>query len=189
MYSLFCKFLSLSFIDYPPYTSCVLFTRGCNWNCRYCYNKEICYSQDSLSFEDILTMLAKQSHLTEAVVVTGGEPTIHDDLPFYLMCFKDMGYKVKLDTNGSNPELLEECLKYVDFVSMDIKHVPEKYEFITGVKIDWQVLMKSVKLLKGFGSYELRCVWTPYHTWWDIVKLKRMFPELKVNPFVKYWKR
>jgi len=122
-----------SLIDYPGKISCVLFTSGCNFACPYCHNPELARNRmDRLSpLEEgqVLDFLKSRQGLLEGVVITGGEPTLHKDLAGFCREVKDMGYPVKLDTNGSRPEALGRLLKesLVDYIAMDVKTDPSRY--------------------------------------------------------------
>ncbi|MEM3464407.1 MAG: anaerobic ribonucleoside-triphosphate reductase activating protein, partial [Candidatus Bathyarchaeia archaeon] len=146
-----------SLIDYPEKIASVLFTPGCNMRCPYCYNWRIVVDPKPpfLNEETALQILDERRKYVDAVVVTGGEPTIHKELPRFLKKLKERGFAVKLDTNGLNPTVLEQCLPYVDYVALDIKTSPEKYHLL-GAK-DTAALLKTVEMLKsGKIEYEFR---------------------------------
>lgn len=149
-----------SLIDYPGKISAVVFTRGCNFRCGYCHNPELVlpnlfHRQKTIQTGDFFNWLKSRKNWLDAVVVTGGEPTIHCDLPEFLHLIKSLGYKVKLDTNGTNPDLLKFILSQnlVDYVAMDIKTVPDitSYSQITGImmsNIDIEKVEQSLIILK-----------------------------------------
>lgn len=142
-----------SLIDYPAELSAIIFTQGCNFRCPYCHNPELVdpkLFEKPLVEKEILDFLDKRKKQLDAVVITGGEPTIHNNLPDFIQKIKEMGYKVKLDTNGSNPEMLELLIKkkLVDYIAMDIKAPLDKYPKITKVKIDIDKIKKSIGLIK-----------------------------------------
>lgn len=122
-----------SMIDYPGKVSCVLFTSGCNFACPYCHNPELAQNRtdllSSMEEKQILDFLKGRQGLLEGVVITGGEPTLHNDLGGFLIKVKEMGYPIKLDTNGSRPEALRRLLKdfLVDYIAMDIKTDLSRY--------------------------------------------------------------
>lgn len=126
----------LTLIDYPGHMASIIFTQGCPFRCVYCHNPELIpiKGEDELSEDAILDRIAKDAGMLDGVVVTGGEPTLHPDLPDFLVKIKNFGLKVKLDTNGVNPRLVERCLQKdaVDFFAMDIKHRWEKYNDVIG---------------------------------------------------------
>lgn len=151
-----------SLIDYPNRVAAVLFTLGCNLRCPYCYNWRIVIDPKPpfLNEEAALQILEERKKYVDAVVVTGGEPTIHKELPRFLKKLKERGFAVKLDTNGLNPTLLEECLPYVDYVALDFKTSPEKYHLL-GAK-DAGALLKTIEILKsGKTEYEFRTTVVP----------------------------
>src|SRR6056297_2585563 len=115
-----------SLIDYPGEISAVIFTRGCNFRCPYCHNPELVDKKrytTALEINEVLTFLENRKGLLDGVVITGGEPTIYGDLPEFLLKIKQMGYLVKLDTNGTNPAMMRRVidLNLVDYIAMDYK--------------------------------------------------------------------
>jgi pyruvate formate lyase activating enzyme len=151
-----------SLIDYPEKIATVLFTPGCNLRCPYCYNWRIVVDPKPpfLNEETALQILDERRKYVDAVVVTGGEPTIHKELPRFLKKLKERGFAVKLDTNGLNPTVLEECLPYVDYVALDLKTSPEKYHLL-GAK-DTAALLQTIDMLKsGKVEYEFRTTVVP----------------------------
>jgi pyruvate formate lyase activating enzyme len=152
----------ISLIDYPNKVASVLFTPGCNLRCGFCHNWRIAVDPQPPFLQEgaALEILEGRKKYVDAVVVTGGEPTMHKELPKFLAKLKERGFTVKLDTNGFYPEVLEECLAYVDYVAMDIKTSPEKYMQL-GAK-DTAGLMRTVEILKtGKVPYEFRTTMVP----------------------------
>jgi pyruvate formate lyase activating enzyme len=140
----------------------VLFTPGCNLRCPFCHNWRIVVDPKPpfLNEETALKILEERKRFVDAVVVTGGEPTIHKELPKFLKKLKDKGFLVKLDTNGLNSQVLEECLPYVDYVAVDIKTSLEKYERL-GAK-GTSELLRTIEMLKtGKVDYEFRTTVVP----------------------------
>jgi len=151
-----------SLIDYPERIASVLFTPGCNLRCPYCYNWRIVVDPKPpfLNEETALQILDGRRKYVDAVVVTGGEPTIHKELPRFLKRLKEKGFAVKLDTNGLNPTVLEECLPYVDYVALDLKTSLEKYHLL-GAK-DTTALLKTIEILRsGKVEHEFRTTVVP----------------------------
>ena len=151
-----------SLIDFPDKVAAVLFTPGCNLRCPYCYNWRIVVNPKPpfLNEETALQILDGRRKYIDAVVVTGGEPTIHKELPRFLKKLKDRSFAVKLDTNGLNPTILEESLPYVDYVALDLKTALEKYH-ILGAK-ETAALLKTIEILKsGKVEYEFRTTIVP----------------------------
>lgn len=142
-----------SLIDYPRKICTVLFTRGCNFFCGFCHNPELVLPQKfraRIPLYKIFAHLKKLRGKIEGVVITGGEPTIHKDLPDFIKKIKRLGYAVKLDTNGTNPKMLQKLInqKLIDYVAMDIKGPLEKYHTITGRRINIDKIKESVKIIK-----------------------------------------
>jgi len=138
----------ISLIDYPDKVASVLFTPGCNLRCPFCHNWRIVVDPKPpfLHEAQALEILEKRKKYVDAVVVTGGEPTMHKELPKFLAKLKERSFMVKLDTNGFYAEVLEECLGSVDYVAMDVKTCLHKYTLL-GAK-DTSGLLRSVEMLK-----------------------------------------
>jgi pyruvate formate lyase activating enzyme len=151
-----------SLLDYPDKVASVLFTPGCNLRCPYCHNWEIATNPQPPFLQEatILEILEERKKYVDAVVITGGEPCMHKELPRFLAKLKEQGFFVKLDTNGFYPETLEECLNYVDYVALDIKTCLEKYKQL-GTQ-DTSSLQKSINILKTNKTpYEFRTTLVP----------------------------
>jgi pyruvate formate lyase activating enzyme len=152
----------VSLIDYPNKIASVLFTPGCNLRCPFCHNWRIIVDPKPPFLQEAaaLEIIEKRKRYVDAVVVTGGEPTMHKELPKFLAKLKARGFLVKLDTNGFYPEVLEECLPYVDYVALDVKTCLEKYKLL-GTK-ETSGLMRTVEILKtGKVAYEFRTTVVP----------------------------
>mgnify|MGYP001195899557 CR=1 FL=1 len=152
-----------SLIDYPHgVPSAVVFTIGCNFRCPFCHNAELVsgkgYSASStLSFDDVVSFLEKRKGLLQAVVFSGGEPLLQSDLIDYIRMVKDLGYKVKLDTNGTMPDRLMSVIDLADYVAMDIKASPQHYSEACGVNVDLRKIKESVNIIKTRAKdYEFR---------------------------------
>ena len=168
-------FQKTSFVDYPKIVSCVVFTPGCNMRCSYCHNKHILSGNipevDELA---VLDYLRKRVGVISGVVVSGGEPTLQNDLERFVTVVKNMGYKIKLDTNGTNPEVLKSlCEKgLVDYVAMDLKAPIEKYSEICCAEIDVSKVKESIEYLQSNGiAHEFRTTFCPELTMEDIVSI------------------
>ncbi len=152
----------ISLIDYPNKVASVLFTPGCNLRCGFCHNWRIAVDPQPPFLQEATTLelLEARKRYVDAVVVTGGEPCMHKELPKFLAKLKERGFAVKLDTNGFYPDTLEECLGSLDYVAMDVKTCPEKYRLL-GAK-DTAGLMRTVEILKtGKVPYEFRTTVVP----------------------------
>lgn len=153
-------------LDYPGKLATIIFTPGCNLRCGFCHNPEFVLPEevekirhDFISEEIFFRFLKTRVGFLDGVVICGGEPTIHADLPQFCQKIKDLGFLVKLDTNGSNPEVIEGLLdqKLVDYVAMDVKHSFDQYREITGKNIDILRYKKSMELIKTRApDYEFR---------------------------------
>ena len=158
----FVSINKLTLLDYPEKVACVLYTPTCNFMCPYCHNWETLIEEQlsDLFFEDILSFLKKREGILDGVVISGGEPTLMKDLPNKIKRIKELGYLVKLDTNGSNPEMLKELIdnKLIDYVAMDIKHSFNKYyDVIVNKNIDLEDIKKSIDILmEDKVDYEFR---------------------------------
>jgi pyruvate formate lyase activating enzyme len=155
-------FQKVSLIDYPGRISAVVFTQGCNFRCPFCHNPELV---DPGRFEglipekEILSFLEKRKGRLDAVVITGGEPTLQPGIIPFILLIKAMGYLIKLDTNGAMPDLLEEMLdrKLLEYVAMDIKAPLDRYGKVTQSNTDPQRIRRSISLIMGSGvDYEFR---------------------------------
>jgi len=156
-----------SFIDYRGKIAAVIFTPGCNMNCYYCHNRSIISGEGCRSnykAEEVLDMLSRRRRFLDGVVISGGEPTLQPDIDLFIDRIKDMGYKVKLDTNGTNPRVVEHLVSSgrVDYVAMDIKAPFERYEEICGVRLNLSDIERTLAfLMEGKVDYEFRTTVVP----------------------------
>lgn len=152
----------LTLLDYPGRTACTVFTGGCNFRCPFCHNAPLVIpgrEQEPYTEEEVLSYLKKRAGLLDGVCVTGGEPTLQEDLEAFLRQVKALDYPVKLDTNGSRPEALRALLRQglLDYVAMDVKSSPEEYARACGVPVDLEKVNESIDLLlSGCVDYEFR---------------------------------
>jgi pyruvate formate lyase activating enzyme len=161
-------FIETSFLDWDGKVSCVVFVPNCNYACPFCSNWLLVHDPESLpevNLKKIEAFIRERRDFLDGVVVTGGEPTIHPDLPDLLRRFKALGMLVKLDTNGTNPEMLSSLLSnhLVDYIAMDIKApLNGRYDEVCGVKVDLDKIRESIKLIMTSGvDYEFRTTVTP----------------------------
>ena len=151
-----------SLVDYPEKLTAVVFTIGCNFRCGYCHNPELIkLKEDSkiLDETDLFVYLEKRKGLLDAVTITGGEPTLQPDLYNFIKKIKNIGYLVKLDTNGTNPEVLEKLLRenLLDYIAMDIKNSIDNYNKVVRNFTDKEKILKSIDLIMKSGlDYEFR---------------------------------
>ena len=161
-------FVKTSFVDYPGKISSVVFTQGCNLKCGYCHNLSLIDKNDAstgIQPEEIFVWLAKRKGMIDAVVVSGGEPTLQKNLHVFIEELKAMSLLVKLDTNGTNPDILRELIddKLLDFIAMDLKAPLSKYEHITGTScLELSSILESVEIIKSCGfAHEFRTTLCP----------------------------
>ena len=168
-------FVKNSFVDYPGLICSVIFTVGCNLRCWYCHNSHLFDDRQKLVREqEIFDFLSSHKGFIDAVVISGGEPTLQGDLIEFIKAIKKLGYKVKLDTNGTNFEVLRALIegKLVDYVAMDIKAPLEDYIKIVGVDCNLEDVKKSVGLLlEGQVESEFRTTFSPDLNLEDIEKI------------------
>lgn len=155
----FSGFEKTDLINYPGLVASTVFTCGCNFRCPYCHNPEFViqgsdetYFGESYTEDEILAYLTKRRALLDGLVISGGEPTLHKDLAPFMRRVKDMGYKIKLDTNGSRPAVLKDLISQglVDYVAMDIKAPLEKYHLLGFT--DTEAISMSIDILEGLDD-------------------------------------
>lgn len=156
-------FNKFTLLDYPKHLAATIFVGGCNMRCPFCHNASLVLrtnTQPIIPEDEILNHLIKRKNILEGVCVTGGEPTLYPDLPCFINQIKEIGLKVKLDTNGTNPAMIRELIdkKLIDYVAMDIKNSKKKYESTAGNKdISLDKINESISLLlSGVVEYEFR---------------------------------
>jgi pyruvate formate lyase activating enzyme len=169
-----------SLLDYPDHIAAIIFTQGCNFRCPFCYNPmlvwpfeggKLNYKRENqhkdhhlIEEDDLFAFLRSRAGRVEAIVITGGEPTIHSDLSEFAGKIKEMGFLVKLDTNGTNPEMVGNMIKekLIDYIAMDIKNSPENYENTIKVKSNLENIKKTVKIIMESSlPYEFRTTLVP----------------------------
>ena len=181
-------------IDYPGKIACTVFLAGCNFRCPWCYSSELVLplkivNQPRISEKEFLDFLRERQGLLEGVVICGGEPTINKDLPQFIQKIKNLGYPVKLDTNGSNPEMLKNLINtnLIDYVAMDIKAGQKNpaYQNLMTEGITLDKIKESVKLLKvGKLDFEFRTtVVNTVHTKEDFLEIAKWIG----GPNIKYY--
>jgi len=173
-----------SLIDFPGKVSCVLFLNGCNFDCPYCHNPDLLNNNpdqaESLNEERFFDFLATRKGLLDGVVISGGEPTLHDELPRLCRKIKGMGFALKLDTNGSRPQRIQEIIdqQLVDYIAMDIKTEPYCYELCAKKDFDsTRVLASARVIMESNLPYEFRT--TCVHKIIDEEKINNISREIK----------
>ena len=152
----------LTLLDYPGKCACTVFLAGCNLRCPFCHNASLVLEipEPAMTEEEFFTFLKKRKGLLDGVCITGGEPTVQRDLPQLLRSIRELGYSIKLDTNGTNPAMLKALAQegLLDYVAMDIKNSPGKYALTAGVPgLNLSRVGESIAfLLEGKLDYELR---------------------------------
>lgn len=168
----FKGFQRISLLDYPGKIAAIAFVGGCNFRCPFCYNRDLVLNPQALPSipeEEVLEYLEKNKDWLDGLEITGGEPTLHPELPSFLEKVKKLGYSIKLDTNGSNPKMLAELLEkhLVDYVAMDVKAplVEDKYQAAIGIQANGVLkeVEKSIGLLRSSNGidYEFRTTVVP----------------------------
>lgn len=183
----FAGLQKISLVDYEGKVACTLFTAGCNFRCPFCHNSDlVIYAKNVnyIPFDEILDYLNKRKGMLDAVVITGGEPTLMPDLKEKLYEIKKLGYKIKLDTNGTNPDIVKELvdLKLIDYVAMDIKNSYEGYSKTIGLEsYDSDKILESINyLLSGEVDYEFRTTLVrEFHSDEDIKNIAKMIQGAK----------
>lgn len=165
-----CGLQKLTLLDFPTKTACTVFTGGCNLRCPFCHNASLVTGvAEAIDAEEFFAFLAKRKGLLQGVCISGGEPLLQKDIVSFINRIRDMGYAVKLDTNGTLPAKLKELLDsgLIDYVAMDLKNGPKEYGATVGVEgFDFGVIAESMELLRKSGiPYEYRTtVVKPLHT-------------------------
>ncbi len=175
----FHGFQKMTMLDFPGYVACTVFTPGCNFRCPFCHNSLLVTRMNDNEIyteDDILSYLKKRKGVIDGICISGGEPLMHDDIFDFVKKVKELGFLVKIDTNGSFPEKLKKLIDSgnIDYVAMDIKNCPDKYgETVAITDYDFEPVRKSVQiLLSGKVKYEFRTtVVKEFHTPQDMVKI------------------
>jgi len=171
----------LTLIDFPGKIAATVFTIGCNFSCPFCHNPELVdpekiLAQPKVEEKYFFDFLKGRQGMLEAVCVTGGEPTLNRDLPEFLAKIKELGFLVKLDTNGTNPALVEKLIakNLIDYLAMDIKAPLEKYKKIVGPRVSLENIQRSVELTRSLAEYEFRTTVLPaLHSRKDLLSIGR----------------
>lgn len=183
-------FVKNSFVDYPGKIASTVFTAGCNMRCWYCHNSHILeISENKIEEEYVLNFLKERKGFIDGVVISGGEPTLQKDLKEFIKKIKDLGYLIKLDTNGSNYDVLKSLINenLLDYVAMDIKAPLNNYIKIINTKIDIDNVKKSILLLLNSNiDYEFRTTFSPDLSLEDIEEICKTIKGAKKYVIQKY---
>ena len=157
------SFTPFTLLDYPDKSACILWFAGCNMKCDYCYNPEIVFGKGLFYFSEIFSFLKTRRNLLDAVVFSGGECLIHKDIISFIKLVKSLGFLIKVDTNGSQPKVLEKLIKekLIDYVALDFKGTKEKFFAITKSDFYSQFISCFELLQKSTIPFEIR---TTYHS-------------------------
>ena len=170
----------LSLLDYPNKVSCILYTRACNFRCPFCHNGLTLLEdyETIVPFDEVIAFLKKRQGILDGVVISGGEPTLMPDLEEKIRVIKNLGFEVKLDTNGSNPDVLLDLLEenLIDYVAMDIKNSINKYSKTSGATVKTDNILKSIEILKNSGiEHEFRTTLIKeFHEELDMIGIGKM---------------
>jgi pyruvate formate lyase activating enzyme len=158
-------FQKTSLLDYPDYISAIIWTIGCNFQCPFCYNKNIVLGNvKPIPEGEILSFLKKRKGLLEGLVITGGEPLLQKDIIDFILKVKKLKYLIKFDTNGTFPKKLKEIIdkSLVDYISMDIKAPQNKYNKLAGVTVNLKDIKQSIEIIQNNApDYEFRTTFVP----------------------------
>ncbi|HRT82561.1 MAG TPA: anaerobic ribonucleoside-triphosphate reductase activating protein, partial [Oscillospiraceae bacterium] len=183
-------FSKTSFVDYPGKIAAVIFTPHCNMRCDYCHNKHILSGYIPLIDEaEVFDHLEKRKGMISALVITGGEPTMQADLTEFIKKVKSLGLAVKLDTNGTDPKLIESLLdqNLLDYIAMDIKAPLEKYCEVAGTPIDIKAISSGIALIKDRApAYEFRTTFAPELNPDDIIEITKLIGDGKAYFLQQY---
>lgn len=174
----------LSLIDYPGTPAVVLFLQGCNWRCPFCHNSSLWSlgsPNNAYPVEQVMALLQARRDRIPAVVLSGGEPTLQPGLADFIVDIKKMGYLVKLDTNGAQPQHLAQLIdqKLLDYIAMDIKAPWMKYDLLAGVAVDCTGLQTSIACIAASGvAHHFRTTYPPHLlTGNDLAAIKKSLPD------------
>lgn len=181
-----------SLVDYGGKVAAVVFTPGCNFNCFYCHNRSLLSAPDDACLydcEQIIRFLEKRKGLLDGFVISGGEPTLQKGLMAFIADVKSLGFPVKLDTNGSSPEVIETVVEkgLADYIAMDLKAPFERYDEICGVRVDIGAIRQSINLLmRGSVEYEFRTTVVPQLGHEDILVMAKVIEGARLYALQQY---
>lgn len=185
----------LTLIDYPEQIAATIFLAGCNFKCPYCHNPELVTNSREKDKKtkiyrekEIINFLKERKGFIDGVCITGGEPTLHKELPSFIKKIKKLNYAVKLDTNGTNPEMLKQLLKekIIDYIAMDIKAPLEKYDAVVNAAVNMEDIKQSITIIKKFKNHEFRTTVSPDLDENDIVSITKTIKGAKAFYLQKF---
>lgn len=187
-------FDKVTLLNYPGLVACTIFTKGCNLKCPFCHNSSLISGNDDtyIDEDEIFKYLNKRKNIIEGVCISGGEPLLQKDIKEFIKKIKSLGLKVKLDTNGTNPDLLLSLINddLLDYIAMDIKNIKSKYELTSGAKVKIDNILKSINIIENSGiDYEFRTtIIKEFHTLSDIDYISKVLDKKSkyyIQNFVK----
>lgn len=184
-------FQKLSLVDFDGHISATIFVSGCNFACPFCHNAGLVKgSEPVIDEEEILGYLRQRFGLLDSVCISGGEPTLYADLPEFITKVKQIGYEIKLDTNGTNPDMIKYLVenKLIDYIAMDIKNSYDNYPKTIGKNFDIDIIKQSINYIMTCGiDYEFRTTLvSQLHTFDDIKKISKMIKGAKRYSLQKF---
>ena len=181
-----CGLQKVTLLDFPGHVACTVFLGGCNFNCPFCYNASLIGSIDAeelMSSDEFFKYLNNRKGILDGVAITGGEPLLHKEVKEFIQKIKNLGFKVKLDTNGSFPKVLKNLIdeQLVDYVAMDIKNILDKYCLTVGCKINIEDIKESIQILINSNiDYEFRTtIVKEYHSIDEFTKIGELIKGAK----------
>jgi len=174
----------LSMVDFDKHIACTLFTSGCNFACPFCHNSSLVYNNEpDIAEKEIFDYLYKRRNIIDSVVISGGEPTLHPDLPQFIERLKKLNLLIKLDSNGTHPEMLKYLIdnKLVDYIAMDIKNDESGYPQTIGITTNFDNIKKSIEYIMSSGiDYEFRTTLVKeFHTTQNIKNISQLIAGAK----------
>jgi len=189
---IFSGIVKSSLIDYPGKIATVLFVPGCNYNCFYCHNRKLIEEiTDILDPNEIDAFLEKRQGLIDSIVISGGEPTLYDDLPELFRKIKSLGYLTKLDSNGSNPQMIKKLIEegFVDYFAIDYKAPSSQYSLYCGEECDPSKVLETINILHSSQCpFEVRTTVIPQLTLDNLIQMCQELPKIPryvLNPYRK----
>ena len=174
----------LSLVDFDGHIGCTIFLSGCNFACPFCHNSRLVKNNEAeIPQGEVMEYLVKRKNMLDSVTISGGEPTIYPDLPDFIAKIKKLGYLIKLDTNGTNPQMIKDLFEYnlIDYVAMDIKNSYRNYNLTCGKILDIDKIKESIKYIMNCGiDYEFRTTLVDgHHNHEDIKAIGKMIKNAK----------
>ena len=179
----------LTLLDYPGHVACLIFTQGCNFRCPFCHNSgllDMNNNCEKIDEKEVFKYLEKRKGLLDGVCISGGEPLLQKDIEYFIRKVKDLGYKVKLDTNGSSPKKLKQLIEegLIDYVAMDIKNDFLNYDKTAGMCTNIDNIKKSIEIIENSNiEYEFRT--TIVKQFHDVGKLEKIIQY--IGPNARYY--